>query len=549
MAESENQRRRAARVLPAVILLVLAAAAYGVIATNVFRNGSISIAESSYLAKSWWYVTGTVMPYTATDATRGVPLYYYVLGWWQSLVGTGVQPARILSLLLGLANGGLLFAICRRLTGNVLAAAAAVLLLLATPTTIFYFTMALPTALVSLLHLTAIWLIVSGLGRPRIGVTVLFGLICTALYFTRQNMLLAVVMLAPLYIASLGAQRLLHSSVLLAAIAAGTGALLLVFPNKLAGYAMHLPIITPYLERWGVMPINLTLIDEGTTGTTTMALALDQMHLAAFVNAFLLPFAGIVALAVLLFFVAGRGLRVLWIAPLYFAVLVAGHFVATAGQCTTCLPDYGATFIAAGALSAALTLAVTASLARRSNISPAAIVIGGAVIATVMNVFAPALATRDQFLFYPAPLLDHSAKGDAQAEIEPFAQWLATSIPMGEPILLIHNLNALPYAVARAGHVFPVQNFDPTTTHRIMRPRLTPMTKEAVQAAVEAESLWTDDTLRRWLERDYDVVLFQENKAVDQSAVTAILAQRFDAAGTHAFGGANLTLYKRKPAQ
>ena len=83
---------------------------------------------------------------------------------------------------------------------------------------------------------------------------------------------------------------------------------------------------------------------------------------------------------------------------------------------------------------------------------------------------------------------------------------------MGEPILLIHDLSALPYAVFRAGHVFPVQNFNPAATHRILRPRLSATTREAVQAAVEAESLWTDDTLRRWLERDYDLVLFQDNE-------------------------------------
>ncbi|TAL01871.1 MAG: hypothetical protein EPO08_09290 [Rhodospirillaceae bacterium] len=549
MAQSESQSHRAARVLPAVVVLLLAAAAYGAIATNVFHNGGISFAEGLYMVKSWWYVTGAAAPYTATDATRTTPLYFYLLGWWQSLAGIGVVPARALSCGLGLVNGALLFAICRRLTGNVLAAAAAVMLLLATPTTAFYFAMAVPTATVSALHLAAIWLIVAGLGRPRVGATIVFGLICVALYFTRQNMILAVVMLAPLYVAAIGRGRWLHAALLLATMAIATAALLLVFPDRLAGYAMHLPVITPYLERWGVLPTDLALIDEGTTGPTTMALALDRLHLADFVNGFLLPFSGIVALALLLFFVAGRGLRVLWIAPLYFAALVAGHFVATAGNCTTCLPDYGSTYMAAGALAAALTLAVLASRVRHSKTPPALVIVGGALIATGMNVFAPALATRDEYLFFPAPLLAQSGTGSAPSEIDPFAQWLATSIPMGEPILLIHNLGGLPYAVFRAGHVFPVQNFNPAATHRVLRPRLSSTTREAVQAAVEAESLWTDDTLRRWLERDYDLVLFQDNKAVDQSAIVAVLTQRFDVAGTTTFHGANLILYKRKPAQ
>ena len=222
MALSENQSRRTARVLPTTIVLLLAAAAYGAIATNVFHNGGISFSESLYLVKSWWYVSGTAAPYTATDATRTTPLYFYLLGWWQNLAGIGVLPARALSCGLGLVNGVLLFAICRRLTGNILASAAAVLLLLATPATAFYFTMAIPAAAVSVLHLVAIWLIVAGLGRPRVGATIAFGLICAALYFTRPDMILAVVMLVPLYIAAIGSARVLHAGLVLATIAVAT---------------------------------------------------------------------------------------------------------------------------------------------------------------------------------------------------------------------------------------------------------------------------------------------------------------------------------------
>ena len=133
MSQSDTQSRRPpARHAPAVLVLLLAAVAYGAIATNAFHNGAISFAESPYLIKSWWYVTGIAAPYTAADATWTTPLYFYLLGWWQSLMGVGVEPARALSIGLGVVNGGLLFAICRRLTGNALAAAAGVLLLLAT---------------------------------------------------------------------------------------------------------------------------------------------------------------------------------------------------------------------------------------------------------------------------------------------------------------------------------------------------------------------------------------------------------------------------------
>jgi hypothetical protein len=165
-----------------------------------------------------------------------------------------------------------------------------------------------------------------------------------------------------------------------------------------------------------------------------------------------------------------------------------------------------------------------------------------------MNVFAPALATRDAYLFYPAPLLARGTPTEL-ADVDTFARWLAATAPAGEPILLIHNTPSLPYAVFRGAHLFPMQNIDPDATHRVIRPHLNPTTTEAIQAAVEAETLWTDDTQRRWLERDYDLVLFQPNKAVDQSAITTTLAHDFEAAGSTTFRGLPVTLYKRKTAQ
>jgi hypothetical protein len=547
MVQSESQSHRAARVLPTALLLLLAAGGYAAIVANAFRNGSISFAETPYLIKSWWYVTGTLTPYTATDSTWTTPLYFYVVGWWQALMGIGAGPARALSIGLGLLNAGFLFAICRRLTGNVLAASAGVLLLLATPTIAFNFATAVPTALLSLLHLAAIWLVVSSLGKPRIGASIVFGLLCAAMYFTRQNMILAIIMLAPLYIAAIGSARVVHSAIVAASIAAVTAALLFLFPDKLAGHALHLPIITPYLERWHLLPFNLTLIDQGTTGATTMSLALDRLSLAEFVNGFVLPFFGIILLDVLLFFVAGRGLRLLWIVPIYVLALTAGNVLGTAGVCTdACLPGYGATFMPASVLSASLSLAVLAARARKANVSPAFVIAGGAIIATILSVFAPALATRDAYMSYPAPLV--SREGDQFADVDKFAQWLATSTPMGEPILLIHDMPLLPYAVFRAARTFPVQNINPTATYRVVRPVSKPETREAIKAAIEAESLWTDDTMRRWLERDYELVLVQA-KNDNQAMIAPILAARFDVAGTTTFRGVPLTLYKRKPAQ
>ncbi len=94
-----------------------------------------------------------------------------------------------------------------------------------------------------------------------------------------------------------------------------------------------------------------------------------------------------------------------------------------------------------------------------------------------------------------------------------------------------------------------MQNIDPAQTRRTIRPTRNPSTREQIQGAVEAQSLWTEDTLKRWLERDYDVVLFQKATDPDQAAVTAMPAQNFEVIGTQPFRGQTLTLYKRKAQQ
>jgi hypothetical protein len=100
-----------------------------------------------------------------------------------------------------------------------------------------------------------------------------------------------------------------------------------------------------------------------------------------------------------------------------------------------------------------------------------------------------------------------------------------------------------------AGHLMPAQSFDPSVSHRVINPRLPAAKREQVQAAIEDESLWTDDTLRRWIERDYDVIVFQQDPSLDQAALRASIAARFDLAGTTRYREQDISLYKRKAAQ
>jgi hypothetical protein len=543
-----DAKSRIGRVLGAAFLLLAGLGAYGAVAFNTLRNGRTTFEEVGYLIRSWWYATGTVAPYTATDATGHMPLYFYGLGGWQMLAGVGHVPGRLLSVGLGVVGAVLLFAICRRLTANLIAAAAAVAIFLATPATAYAFAMATPAALVSTLHLAAIWLVVSSLGRPRTWATVAFALLCVAIYFTRQNMIVGLVVLAPLYIAAIGRERRVHAGVLAAVIVIATATILAVAPDRLAAQALNLPVIAPTLARWGLLPPDFALIEQGSAGVGTMAPAFAAIRWDQLIDSLVLPYAGLLVAALALFVVTGRALRVLWIAPLYFFWLIAAHVAASAGYCAGCMSGYTPYFAATGALAAALTLATVASLARRGAVPAGAVIVLGAVLTVAISTFAPILARSDAFRYYPASRFAQAAGDSEIGDMDLFARWLKATAPPREPVLLIHDRPTVPYAAFLAGATFPVQTIDPAATRRAIRPRLAGPTREAVQAAIEAQSLWTDDTLKRWLQRDYELVLVQAMPG-DQSAVATELSQRFDVIGSQPFRGQAMTLYRRKAQQ
>ncbi len=543
------------RGFPAAILLIAAVAAYGAMAYQALLHGPTSPDEVANLIRAWWYTSGVVKPYTATDATWSMPLYFFQLGWWQHLVGVGQFWGRAMSIGIGVLNGVLLFAICNRLTANSLASAGAVFVFLATPATSFIFASATPAATVSLLHLGAIWLIVTGLGRPRPWATVLLGLLLVALYFYRQNMILAAVVLGPLYIAGIGRKRALHAAVLIVVMALATAALLYAFPHKLAEYAVRLPLIYGWLADAHLLSPNFVLIDRGATAPVSLDLAFNRFAAKDVYDFFLLPYGGTVILALALLAVVSGPLRILWAATLYFVWMIVTHLIGSLGFCRGCMVSYTPYFVGVGAVACALTLAMLARWARQRGTSPALAVIAVSVLVVTFNTFAPAGAFDPANKLFPlARVVDMRATAMDAGESDALARWVAANAPQREPILLIPSRSdqramELPYAAFLAGHLIPPQSFDLARTHRVINAKLPAAQKEAVQAAIEEESLWSDETMKRWIEREYDLVIIQDDKTPAQTALLGEIAARFDQAGATTFRGASLLMFKRKPAQ
>ena len=554
MAKAEDKNTRFRRLLPSVVLWLAAIIFYAASSYNALLHGRTWTDEVAYLIKSYWYASGAAAPFTASDATGTMPLYFFQLGFWQELVGIGLVNGRALSIALGALSAVILFVVARRLTANTTIASAAVFAYLATPATAYYFATATPAASVAVIHLAAVWLVVSGLGRPRIWASLLMGVLCTALFFYSQNMILAVIVLLPLYILAIGRARLLNGALALGAAAASTAGMIYVFPEKLLHYALRMPGLTPLLESAGWAPTNFTFLDQGTVDAATMDLAFDQLDWAALLDSFALPYSGTIVFALLLFVLAGKGLRVLWIAPLYFVWLSVAHFIGAAGTCATCMSAFAPQFAAIGALAAALTLAMGARWARENDVSPVTLVIGSSIVIAGANAVAPQWALSEEFAMFPLSRTSMERQQTEEEKIGELAQWIASRTSPGEPALVIHGVGGqhvpeLTLAAFMAGHSMPPQSIDMLGTYRRIKTDLSGAAHEAVQGAVEEESLWTTATMRRWINRDYDLILLQENPRVDQSERFIRINSFFNHIATTNFGGAAIHLYERRPAQ
>ena len=532
-------------ILAAAALFYVAFGSYAVVRGRTWSD------EVTYVAKSWWYLTGQVAPYSDTDATWYMPLFFYQLGLTQTVFGFGLITGRIASLVLGALSGGLLFACCRKLTGNPTAAALAVLLYLATPATTYYFATATPLSSVALLLMTAIWLVLKGREGPNSVITLALGVVLALLYFYRQNMILAIVVLAPAYILAVGNRRMVHAILLAAACTAVSAAILAMFPHKLAEYAVRLPGLTPILRAAGMLPPDFELILSTTDTPLSWAFEPGRLSWQDPYNAFLLPYLGTILASGALFFLRGRA-RVWLLVPAFFLFLAATHYVGSVGYCATCILTYTNYFVGVGALAGGLTFAALWSARERKNLKPLGGVLPVCAAAVLLNVFAPAAVISSQpaiiegFTSFPAPMLRQVRPIPERDEIESFAREIDQALPPGKPTLVLHNLPSITYAVARSGRVLPPQNLNLWQSYRGIRADLGPGERSAAVQALEREALWSDDSLARWIASGYDAVVYQED-LTPRPMLEAELDRHFDLVKRADYRGWKVRLYARRP--
>jgi hypothetical protein len=518
--------------LPVAFVALSAAAAYAAVASNALVNARLEADEVGWLVKAWWYISGAVAPYTSADSAPTLPLFPFGLGALQTLIGLDVTSARSAMIVIGVANAVVLFLLCRKLTGNVLASAAAVLVFAGSPSTSFSFSTTSPIGVVSLLHLAAIWLVVLSVGRPALWRSLLLGLILSAILLLSAEMVVPVLALFVVFMAAVGKARWGQGALVVAAVGLIIGAFVALLPEQFTTVLLAQPLPAFVRDLIGMgAPVNLDAV----------RLAQDLWE------GVVLPYGGTLLLCILLIALTWQGPRVLWVVPIYTMIALFGLSVFRAPGCEACAATAPSQVSAVAALGAAMTLAFLARLARQYKLAGTPLVIGGAFAALALNTFAPLMATREALHSFPAAMLMQSRAGAEQEDVAALMRFVGQNVPTSsEPILLIHRLPALPYAVHMAGRRLPAVSLNPTASLRAAPAAATGARREAALAAIERSGNWTGETLRRWVERDYDMIIWQDGALSVDAATAELLSTNFEAAATTDYRGAKLTLYKRK---
>ena len=518
-----------------------AMSAYGVI------YGRTWLDEVTYIVKSYWYVTGAVRPYSDADATWYMPFYFYQLGWAQQVFGQGHITGRVMSSVMGALSGGLVFLICRRLNVSAAVAAGAVALYLLTPTTAYYFATATPIATVAFLLLLAIYIIQTSTGKPRPWVSAGLGVLFAVLYFYRQNMVLAVAVLAPLYLYAIGGRRALNGSVMVLAMAVVSAVVLAIFPEKLALYAIRLPVVTPLLHQLGLLPDTLRIIQEATETRYTLSLDPGRLSWRDPMNGFILPFLGTVVLALAVFAVR-RSERFLLLVPAFFFLLAVTHYLGSAGYCPVCILTYTSYFVGMGAVAAALAVDV---LWRRGKLWPAVAAGAGALAANMFGTafeVPNAAGAPSPYRNFPLPLVSLNNGVPDLVVSERLARIVTMTTSPNTRVLVLDDQPALAYAAILAGRTVPVQALNMRQSYRRLRDDLPEAQRAEVIRILEAESLWTDATLLNWLGDDaISAVMHQANAVPLSPEVRLRLEERFRLSANVVVLGRDVGIYTRTP--
>ena len=546
-----------------VALLVAALVGWFVLSVvAVMRQGTWAD-EVGYVIKSWWYVNGTVKPYSAEDATWYQPLLFYTIGAWQRIVGHDLVASRWLTMLITGGNIALLAWLLRRFGCGAWPISAAIVIFALTEDSIFYFSSVSPYALAIFLQLAALHLLLSMNGKASLKLALAAGAVLTAAYLLRINLIVFIALALAIVWVRAGKDRWRVYACSAAIVAVTWSLLALLWGHRFIYISMWLPVVTDWLVHAGVLPDFYPNLRVATTGT----LVVDRqpglagflgyvfgwemlrdwilMHHAIPIGAAL--FATIMASVRR---IPNRGWTLLF--ALSFWAMMLYHHLGGQSFCPICIQGYANYFDFLAALAGGLALQgllqpSASGLAKATVICLVAASVAGAVLQswslTGVNRL-PSIRNRADSL---------------PAEVDRAGAAMKTLLPPGTVVGIVGVDPRIPLALQEADVRIPPVFLTLSSTYRKLNEGLTPELQASTIAELADLSAWTDATARQWIENDFDWLVVQRQPAPpappwliwapEAPLITTALEKCFERRADPAFDGFDpplaVDLYKR----
>jgi hypothetical protein len=520
--------------------------------------------EAYYILTSWWYVNGTVKPYSAEASTWYPPLIFYMTGAWQWIVGHGVATSRSLTLLITGVNIALMAWLLRRLGSSVWPIAAAIVIFALTEDSIFYFNSVTPYALAIGLQLAALHLLLSMSGRASWKLALALGVLLTAIYLLRINLILFIALALAIAWVRAGRDRWRVYLCSSAVVAITWSLLALLWGRRFIYISTWLPGVTDWLVHIGVLPdfypnmpafsshmLGVVEHKSGLAGYLGYVFGWDMLR-----NWILAHHAIPVAAALFATIFASvrnipsRGWTLLF-ALSYWAMLLYHHLGAQS-FCPICIQGYANYFNYLAALAGGLAL--------QGLLWPAAGRIGRVIVVCLSAVMVAVAAVQSWRLTGPHGLPSIRNQADSlPAEIGIAGATLRTLLPRGAVVGMVGVDPRIPLALQEADARLPPIFLTLSSTYRKLNDGLTPEIQARTIAEFNEISAWTDAVARQWIEDDFDWLAVQRQPVAgypswliwtpEAPLITTALEKCFEKVAAPAFANFDppfaVDLYKR----
>lgn len=473
--------------------------------------------EANYILKSWWYVTGTVKPYSAEDSTWYQPLIFYAVGAWQLIAGHDIVASRSLTLLITAGNIALLAWLLRRLGCGVWPITVAIVIFALTEDSIFYFNSVTPFALAILLQLAALHLLLSMNERASLRLALALGAVLTAAYLLRINLVLFIALALAIAWVRAGKDRW-RVYLCAAAIMAITWSLLaLIWGRRFIYISMWLPGVTDALVHAGLLP---DFYPNMPAFSSHVMVVEREPGFAAFLGYVFgwemlrdwilmhhaIPIAAALFATVLASVrrIPNRGWTLLF--SLSFWVMMLYHHLGGQSFCPICIQGYANYFDFLAALAGGLALQ---GLLQRSasRVAKAAVV--------CLTAAAVAVAAWQSWSLTGVNRLPsiRNRTDSLPAEVGLAGTTMRTLLPRGAVAGVVGFDPRIPLALQEADVRIPPIFLNLASFYRKLNDGLTPEVQAKTVAEIADLSAWTDAIARQWIENDFDWLVVQRQPA------------------------------------